>query len=129
LLSDASIGSILGSFAATFAKIAPLPGTIDDGLESLSLVEIDICLAGGGRAGSRDEDKEGDRCCEPNAEEVGLAKAIVPDRATTGLDGTLKSSANNWSAVSSSIDVSADDEGRPLDLIVADVCVVDGFRV
>ncbi len=52
------------------------------------------------------------RRCGSNAEEVGLAYDMLPERDAIGLVGTMKSSANSWSAVSSSIDVSADDDDR-----------------
>lgn len=92
-------------------------GMIEGGREALGLFvanEARDCLAGCGSAGDWpwDEVKDGVRRWGSNAEEVGLAYDMVPERDATVLGGTMKSSANSWSAVSSSIDVSADDDDR-----------------
>ena len=92
-------------------------GIIEGRSEALGLlvvIEALDCLEGYGRAAGRpwDDAKDGVRRCGSNAAEVGLAYEMAPERDVTELGGTMKSSANNWSAVSSSIEVSAEEVDR-----------------
>jgi hypothetical protein len=59
-----------------------------------------------------EDERDGERLWESNADEVGLAYVTAPGWEALGLAGTLKPLTRSRSAVSSSTDVSADEAGR-----------------